>query len=81
MNLQTEKGTTSLIFAIKKNRQDVVHLLATHPEIDVNLKDRSGLSPLHYAASCKKEHMIIILCSLLDHPNCNVNVQDENGYR
>ncbi|KAI9883893.1 MAG: hypothetical protein M1823_004333 [Watsoniomyces obsoletus] len=48
---------------------------------DVNLRDRTGLTILHYAASSSAPNAIGFATALIDHPLCDLYVQDEeNGW-
>ena len=56
---------------------DIVRFLVENSNCDVNVKDRTGYTPLHHAA--RKGHIDIVRC-LVENSNCDVNVKDRTGY-
>jgi len=72
---QDEFGDTLLHYACgRDSRFAVIPLLLAHPDIDVNLKDKSGYTPFYYAClsgstSCVREMM----------KDSRVNVNKPNG--
>ncbi|MCP4747312.1 MAG: hypothetical protein GY874_14400, partial [Desulfobacteraceae bacterium] len=72
VNYVNGKGITPLCRAAWKGYTDVVKLLLSHPEIDVN-KDR----PLYWAA--KNGHIEIVKL-LLSHPEIDVNQANNIGF-
>ena len=56
---------------------DIVRCLVENRNCDVNVRDNTGYTPLHYAAH--KGHMDIVRC-LVENRNCDVNVRDDTGY-
>lgn len=67
---------TPLHLATDRGRKEIVKLLLSHPNIDVNSRDENGETPLHTAA--RKTRMEILL-PLLRHPDINVNSRDASG--
>ena len=67
-------GTTLLYTACVEGHNEIVKLLLSHPNIDVN-KDNKGATPLY--VGCSRGH-IEIVNSLLTHTNIDVN-KDFNG--
>jgi hypothetical protein len=62
--------------AAQEGEIDVVHELVQEEGIDVNAKDESGLTALHF--SCKKDQFAII--NLLLDNGANVDVRDSGGW-
>lgn len=68
-------GHTALICAIAKGHADVVQELLRHPEIDINLPNTEGQTPLHVAAL----HAPQLLSTLLEHSSIDPAKVDANG--
>ena len=67
---------TCLMRAIRGNHEEVVDLLLAQPGLDVNAKNNSNRTALHYA--CDKGN-IAILSKLLAVPGILVNERDVDG--
>lgn len=62
------------------NYMTMVKLLLAHPDIDVNVQDADGNTPLHrIQQNSSRTKARNILKLLLDHPNINVNIQNNKG--
>ncbi|MBW8833011.1 MAG: ankyrin repeat domain-containing protein, partial [Burkholderiales bacterium] len=68
-------GNTALTCAIAKAHADVVQELLRHPEIDVNLSNSKGQTPLHIATL----HAPQLLPVLLGHSSIDPTKEDANG--
>jgi len=68
-------GNTALTCAIAKAHADVVQELLRHPEIDVNLSNSKGQTPLHIATL----HAPQLLPVLLGQPSIDPAKEDANG--
>ena len=49
LNLQDEEGKTMLHQAVIKNDEDLVNLICSFDNVDANIIDNNGNSPLYYA--------------------------------
>ncbi|CAN9362528.1 unnamed protein product [Alternaria alternata] len=67
---------TPLHLATDRGLKEIVKLLLSHPDIDVNPRDENGETPLHTAA---RKDRIEILVPLLRHPSIDVNSRDASG--
>jgi ankyrin repeat protein len=81
VNAKTTVGTewTALNFAIQRNHVETVRVLLINDEgrhADVNTRDASDATPLHFAAS---DGLAIIARMLLAQPLIKVNAQDKTG--
>jgi len=56
-----------------------VRQLCTHPEVDVNIRDEEGRTPLHEAAESKDANDSTVLRALLDTPGIMLNINDKSG--
>eukprot|EP00833_Pecoramyces_ruminatium_P018881 jgi/Orpsp1_1/1192913/evm.model.d7180000096881.1 len=69
---------TPLLIAVYENHVELVKILLSHPDIEVNEKDTlRELTALLLATSMGNTEMVKLL---LDHPKININIQDKNGY-
>ncbi len=68
-------GNTILHIVCKKNYIDIVKLLLTVPEIDVNIKNNRGNTALMEACYCPRTEIIKIL---LGHPGIDVNTKNND---
>lgn len=67
-----------LSLAVVQEYVELVGILLTHPNIDVNKRTRYGFTPLSCATNYGNN--IEILSLLLTHPNIDVNMEDRDGY-
>ena len=84
VNLKTSYGATALHMAVEKKNTLITEQLIGNRNINPNLTDMHGDTPLHIAVSTKKKHEAsddetTIVKALLTATNINVNVQDEAG--
>lgn len=54
-------GETALTLAIKSGNNDIIEKLLAHPDCDVNLAERSGTTPLIWAAKMRNSKAICML--------------------
>lgn len=73
INTKDRLGRTALVAATKNNQIEIVKLLLTHPEINVNCSNIDFGTPLTIA-SCRGYTEIVKL--LLSRPKINVNAKD-----
>ena len=82
INLQNQAGETALLINCRYKGK-AVNLLLDRKEIDVNLKDYSGNSPLHAAFQQRGNYFektcIPILESLVNHKSLDINAQNGKG--
>lgn len=64
------------MYASRHNRIDILQLLLAHPDIDVNISDSDGITPL-LDAVCKNHIDIVQL--LLQNPRTDINAQNNLG--
>ena len=72
-------NSTCLMEAVRRNHQAVVNLLLAQPSIEVNAKDNSNRTALHYACH-RGSSNIAILSKLLAVPGILVNERDSYGW-
>ena len=72
-------NSTCLMEAVWRNHQAVVSLLLAQPSIEVNAKDNSNRTALHYACH-RGSSNIAILSKLLAVPGILVNERDSYGW-
>lgn len=70
------EGKTPLMVAIINGHTDIVELLLTVPEINVNLRDNSGKTALMHAVISGRYQMVSLL---LEREDVEVDIQDKNG--
>jgi len=75
INAQNNNKLTILMFAIKKNKDNIVNSLIKNHNADINIADIKGNTPLHLACSISNINIINILLK----KNVNINAQDING--
>lgn len=79
VNIRDNKGNTALHHAIMKHHWNVVQILLGHPNIDVDLQNCRGLTPLHCAAMYRGHgHGHEIIQQLTDH-GADIAKTDRNG--
>lgn len=66
-------GLSALHHAVLRNRLDVVELLCSRPQIDINVRCVSGATPLFVAISPE------VIRFLLSQPHINVNARNNCG--
>ena len=76
INVQTVRGSTSLLLAVDNNHTAVVKLLLDQENILIEKRNKDGLTPLINA--CFQGHMNIII--LLLKKRADVNAQENGGY-
>lgn len=59
--VKDSNGYTPLFFAAQNGHQNVVELILTRKEIDINGKDDCGATPLHHAAGKGHENIVQLL--------------------
>jgi len=64
-----------LIIAVEKNFVDIIELLLKHENIDVNIQNIDGNTPLHISLYTNDD----IAKLLLDHKDIDVNIQNIDG--
>jgi ankyrin repeat protein len=70
-------GIPPLLLACEKKNLDIVKMLVlTHPNININVFDKYGKTPLMIAVA---NYSLDIVEFLLTHPNINVNQRDGDG--
>ena len=70
------EAQTSLHLAANRGLEEMVKLLLSHPDIDVNSQGRSGRTPLHAATNNGCMEIIVLL---LAHPGIDVNSLEDYG--
>ena len=78
INCVDDQGNTPLIFAVKHqmNFPQVVEKLLEYPDIDVNKKDKRGLTALIVASFFYYPQTVE---KILEHPNVDVTIKDKYG--
>ncbi len=83
INERDEHGNTSLYYVAPFGAQEyieqvhrTVKAFLAYPEIDINLQNRRGQTPLHLAAMCNNLKMVTLLLQIA---NIKVNAQDKHG--
>ena len=76
VNLPNENNKTPLHIAAEGGFLDVLNLLLSQPDIDVNASDLCSQTPLHLAAVFGRTFSVRLL---LSHPKINVNCRDKWG--
>ena len=66
-----------LIYFLNKYKNNIIIWLLNLPNIDVNIQDNNGNSPLHLAFKLIYYNNVINL--LLNNQKININIQDNNG--
>lgn len=62
INLQDSTGATPLWYAVNSNEKiDIVRILVSHQETDVNIPNTDGMSPLHVARLLCNEEIAMVL--------------------
>merc|ERR1719203_1847693 len=64
------------MWAASKNRIKAIKLLLEHPDVDVNARNKDGLTAIMWAA---KKYRIESLELLLDHPEIDLDIRTNNG--
>ena len=72
VNFQDAKGNTALHYAVSNKNSKCIESLLSHPEIDPNLRNNLGQTPLHYA---HKEH----IAKLLIQAGADDSIADNQG--
>ena len=78
VNSKDEKGITGLMWAVVTKNNEVLKMLLSVPNLNVNSVAYGGLSALH-AAVGRETNDIEALKLLLNVPNINVNIVDSEG--
>jgi ankyrin repeat protein len=76
VNSQDEDGYTALHLGCRDGSELIVKMLLGHPNIDVNIKDVFGLTPLCHAYGVNLK----IFAMLLEHSDVDVNADEGNGF-
>ena len=81
VNYQNSSQDTALMIACQYKCSAVVEILLKHPNIDVNLKNKLGLTALMGAASCALTYGAIKNVELLmNHPKIIINDSNKTGW-
>lgn len=72
------KIKSALSEAAINNHENIVKLLLTHPDIDVNSRGEFGKTPLMAAIENKSPNSINIIKLLLSHPKINLETRNNN---
>merc|ERR1711953_510545 len=72
-----DPGWTGLMWAVSRSHNSMVALLLNTPNIDVNLKTKSGLCALHCAVHSENNEGLKLLLNV---PNIDVNIVENNGW-
>jgi ankyrin repeat protein len=74
------RGQTALHYAAKAGHGDVVKTLLAHTsELDLNLKNSDGDTPLHLATKNGRVHAVKALCQIPDQHRLRANEEDAQG--
>ena len=57
----SQAGQSLLHLAIQSGHTELVRLLLSHPDTDVNMTDTAGLTPLHLASSQGRDKIVRIM--------------------
>lgn len=76
INMEDEIGRTALNLAIQLDDKKITTYLLSIPEIDINLSDKNGLSPLHWAVINNNGELLNLLLS----HGADINVQEIDGW-
>lgn len=70
VNLRIHRGQTSLIFAAEQGQFEILRLLLTHPNVDIEARDDLARTALHWASIQGHEAIAkeLLLCGA--DPNC-----------
>jgi len=85
VNTKGKNGWTGLMQGVYNSHNSVVELLLKTPNIDVNLRNKKGMSALHLAVWKNVENLAVwkndneALKLLLNVPNIDVNLKDNRG--
>ena len=81
VNATNQYGNTPLYVGCYYGDTEIVKLLLAHPDIDVNLQNRTRWTALHYLCFNLpiRDNYIEILKLLLARPEIDVNIQNEYG--
>lgn len=74
-NLRTERGETALLLSVRTGLVDIVDVLLTDPNINLDLKNEDGWSALMYAS---RGGNLALVRALLD-KGANINLQSSDG--
>mmetsp|Transcript_25180 Transcript_25180/g.42156 ORF Transcript_25180/g.42156 Transcript_25180/m.42156 type:complete len:345 (+) Transcript_25180:368-1402(+) len=77
VNATNEIGATPLYIAASKGDFQMVKMLVTHPDIDVNIAMQDGATPL-YIAACRGD--VDVVRQLMTHPEVDVNAATQMGF-
>ena len=76
-NAQNWDGQTPLYMAVQQRRLDIINLITNTEDVNVNLPDVHGKTPL--IACAFLYNILDVLSILLSHDNINVNLKDKSG--
>ena len=76
LNLRTGHSQTALSLAAKNGHGEVVEMLSSQHEVDVNTQDQDGQTPLGWAVV--NGHATVV-ASLVHNPNVRLDIQDIEG--
>lgn len=75
LNSLDENGLGLIHWAADHGNAEILEILLTQKEIDINLQDSEGQSALHYAASCEHFECVKILLE----NNADKTILDNDG--
>ena len=76
INYQNHAGKTPLINAIRKNRSDITDFFLDFDEMNINLCDSNGMTPLHYACQTSNRKIVETLIT----KGANGFIKNNSGY-
>jgi ankyrin repeat protein len=79
VNIQDKHNWTPLHIACLNHQLANVKLLLSHPDININIKNKDGQTPLDKVCEHESEKSLKIIKLLLQRPELNINIKDELG--
>ncbi|KAF7591009.1 hypothetical protein BBP40_002151 [Aspergillus hancockii] len=76
VNIRFHQNWTPLLLASSRGKRDMVHLLLSHPCIEVNARDIDGRTALWWAAAGGHAEIVTLLCS---HSSTKIRTKDNFG--
>eukprot|EP00494_Astrolonche_serrata_P034443 UN34712 len=73
------RGYSALHVAVENENLDILRLLCKHPQIDINVTDLYGDTPLIMACASVTENTIDIVNILLQKESVDINIQNKEG--
>jgi ankyrin repeat protein len=78
LNKFNNSNRTPLVLAILKDNVEIVDELLNNSQVDINLQDKWGWTPLMIAVRYSNKPKIIVK-KLLGNPDIKINIQDKDG--